>query len=426
MGLPTVAVVLSVRNGADHLAGSIESVLAQTGVDVELRIYDNGSTDGSLAIAQQYTPDGRVAVTRNPPGLTFPHSMNLGLEATMAEYFVAWACDDEMRPGNLQHKVEALATSGAGIAMGGWEYEGPDGGLRGVSWPAMGDQPRLIDAPGLFPMIATANAIAMPTVVMRTEALRAVGGFDVRPELTCDWLLWLRLALRVSAVWLPAPLVLYRQHDDNGSSRAWREGTYARELLATVDQALADDCFPPAWHEHEERIRCGVAGFLADGLLKHGHRTLGDSAHPAHASVAHALVRHPASSDLRDLYRRTVTAGGLTPPSFPAPAVAAPTWEDERVEQTLDLLGQMHQGGLVDGVAIAVHPDELDQAVSLLEPALERRPGLDVDLVVCEQPEQVLRPGAVFAGPWGEPGALAAEQRGVPAVTHGMPTPFDV
>jgi hypothetical protein len=45
---------------------------------------------------------------------------------------------------------------------------------------------------------------------------------------------------------------------------------------------------------------------------------------------------------------------------------------------------------------------------------------------VCEQPEQVLRPGAVFAGPWGEPGALAAEQRGVPAVTHGMPTPFDV
>ena len=216
MGLPTVAVVLSVRNGGEHLARSIESVLAQTGVDLELRVYDNGSNDGSLAIAQQYMPDGRVAVTRNPLGLTFPHSMNMGLEATTAEYFVAWACDDEMRPGNLQHKVEALASSGAGIALGGWEYEGADGGLRGVSWPAMGDQPKLIEGPGLFPMIATANAIAMPTVVMRTDALRAVGGFDVRPELTCDWLLWLRLALRVSAVWLPAPLVLYRQHDDNG------------------------------------------------------------------------------------------------------------------------------------------------------------------------------------------------------------------
>ena len=79
----------------------------------------------------------------------------------------------------------------------------------------------------------------------------------------------------------------------------------------------------------------------------------------------------------------------------------------------------------MEGVAIAVHPDEVDRAVSLLEPALERRPGLDVDLVVCEQPEQVLRPGAVFAGAWGEPGALAAERSGVPAVTHGMPTPFD-
>ena len=157
----------------------------------------------------------------------------------------------------------------------------------------MGDEPRLVPAPSLFPMIATANAIAMPTVVMRTEALREVGGFDTRPELTCDWLLWLRLALRVRRVWLPEPLVLYRQHADNGSSRAWAGGTFATELVATVSRALADERFPAEWDGHREEILTGVAVSLADGLVRHGHRSLADSPYPAHAAIAGVLARYP-------------------------------------------------------------------------------------------------------------------------------------
>jgi hypothetical protein len=44
----TVCVALSVKNGGAYLADSIESVLAQEEVALELRIYDNGSTDGSV------------------------------------------------------------------------------------------------------------------------------------------------------------------------------------------------------------------------------------------------------------------------------------------------------------------------------------------------------------------------------------------
>ena len=80
MPRPSVTVVLSVRNGAEFLARSIESVLAQDGVELELLVYDNGSSDGSDAIAEGYLADPRVRLTRNPPGLRFPDSMNLGLE----------------------------------------------------------------------------------------------------------------------------------------------------------------------------------------------------------------------------------------------------------------------------------------------------------------------------------------------------------
>jgi len=162
MSRSSVTVVLSVRNGAEFLARSIESVLAQDGVDLELLVYDNGSSDGSDAIAERYLGDPRVRLTRNPPGLRFPDSMNLGLERASGEFFVPWACDDEMLPGNLARKAEMLAAADAGLAFGGWLLDRGDGELRGVVLPAMGDEPRLLPAPSLFPLIATANAIAMP------------------------------------------------------------------------------------------------------------------------------------------------------------------------------------------------------------------------------------------------------------------------
>src|SRR5690348_4677699 len=189
MSGPSVTVILSVRNGAEFLARSIESVLAQDGVDLELLVYDNSSGDGSDAVAEGYLGDPRVSLTRNPPGLRFPDSMNLGLARAAGEFVVPWACDDEMLPGNLARKAEVLVAAGAGLAFGGWLLDRGDGELRSVVLPAVGGEPRLLPAPSLFPLIATTNAICMPTVMIRTAALRDVGGFDTRPELTCDWLL---------------------------------------------------------------------------------------------------------------------------------------------------------------------------------------------------------------------------------------------
>ena len=422
---PSVTVVLSVRNGAEFLARSIESVLAQDGVELELLVYDNGSSDGSDAIAEGYLADPRVRLTRNPPGLRFPDSMNLGLERASGDFFVPWACDDEMLPGNLARKAGMLAAADAGLAFGGWLLDRSDGELRGVVLPAMGDEPRLLPAPSLFPLIATANAIAMPTVLIRTAALREVGGFDTRPELTCDWLLWLQLALRVGAVWLPEPLVLYREHDANGSSRAWAGGTFATELVATVSRALDDERFPPEWDCHREQILTGVAVGLADGLARHGHRTLADSPYPAHAALAGVLARYPQSETLRDLYRTAVADAGLAPPALPGLAVAAPAWTPESVADAVGNLRALADGGLVDGCCVAVSPPDLDAAVVLLESELERGPEVGLDLVVCDQPLQPLRPGCVFVAPWGDELAVLAESMGVPALTFGMPTPYD-
>jgi glycosyltransferase involved in cell wall biosynthesis len=83
-----VCVALSVKDGGPYLAESIEGVLAQEDVALELRIYDNGSTDGGLAVCERYRGDSRVSITANPPGSTFFDSMNRALAETAAPWFV--------------------------------------------------------------------------------------------------------------------------------------------------------------------------------------------------------------------------------------------------------------------------------------------------------------------------------------------------
>jgi glycosyltransferase involved in cell wall biosynthesis len=61
-----------VRNGAGFIAEAIESVLAQDGVDLTVRVRDNLSSDDSVAIAERYAnadPRVEVAVNEHRRGL---------------------------------------------------------------------------------------------------------------------------------------------------------------------------------------------------------------------------------------------------------------------------------------------------------------------------------------------------------------------
>ena len=56
---PRVSIVIPTYNSEDYLAQTLDSVLAQTCSDWELVIYDDGSHDGTVAIADRYRTDDR-------------------------------------------------------------------------------------------------------------------------------------------------------------------------------------------------------------------------------------------------------------------------------------------------------------------------------------------------------------------------------
>jgi glycosyltransferase involved in cell wall biosynthesis len=71
---PLISLVTTVYNRACFLAQTIDSILSQTYRDFELLIWDDGSTDNSIEIAQHYArQDSRIHLLASPHNLTITH-----------------------------------------------------------------------------------------------------------------------------------------------------------------------------------------------------------------------------------------------------------------------------------------------------------------------------------------------------------------
>src|SRR5512141_3057696 len=92
--VPLISIVILCHNRERFLAQAIESVLAQTYTDFELLVWDDGSTDGSVAIAQIYAqqdPRVRVVAAAHQGKTSARHA---SIAATRGE-FLGWVDSDD-------------------------------------------------------------------------------------------------------------------------------------------------------------------------------------------------------------------------------------------------------------------------------------------------------------------------------------------
>lgn len=108
MNDPTVTVGLPVFNGARFVGQAIDSILAQTGVDFELIISDNGSTDETEAICRAAAMDARVTYIRQPENRGAAWNYNELVRLARGRYFKWAAHDDLCAPTFLQECVAAM------------------------------------------------------------------------------------------------------------------------------------------------------------------------------------------------------------------------------------------------------------------------------------------------------------------------------
>ena len=109
-GRPLVSIGIPVYNGAEHLAGAIESALMQTYEPLEIIIVDNASTDDTAAIARRFAAeDARIRYLRNRENIGSVANFRLVLQEARGTYFCWLAHDDLLaEPHAVSTVVEHL------------------------------------------------------------------------------------------------------------------------------------------------------------------------------------------------------------------------------------------------------------------------------------------------------------------------------
>jgi len=210
MKLSVVTVCLNAR---DTIAEAMESVHSQTYLDVEHIVVDGASGDGTLDILEQYRQGITTFISEPDAGLYF--AMNKGIAAATGDYLGFLNSDDVYHhPRVLESVAKALTTSRADAAHADLVYVGRDDPSRIVRyWSSKPYTAGMFEA-GWHP--------AHPTLFVKTQLLKAMGGFDTRYRYHADFDLMVRLFIerKISSAYIPE--ILVRMRTGGQSTRSLR------------------------------------------------------------------------------------------------------------------------------------------------------------------------------------------------------------
>lgn len=186
---PAVSVICTFLNAEDTLAATLGSLRLQTTAEARVILVDDGSTDGSAAIAEQFEAgDSRFVLHRNPsPGRV--RALRLALAAAESEYVAVLDADDIAHPAWLSDALTIMRAKPE-FAVIGFERLF----IRGLEEPEWAAKQPSARVRNVTRRLARGNLIGHSGAVIHRPRLLAVGGYDARLVILEDYDLWIRLA----------------------------------------------------------------------------------------------------------------------------------------------------------------------------------------------------------------------------------------
>lgn len=213
---PAVGVVIPTYNRAELLRETLQSVVSQTVTPAEIVIVDDGSTDHTVQVVQEFAEgDVRVVLLAMPHTGRQANLRNAGVEATTTPVVAFLDSDDLWTPQRVEKQLAAWERAPeAGLALCNLQRFDKSGFIDGPWLP-----PSLrLDGDILGTLLEDTVAVAS-TIMFKRDAWNRVGGFrDLRTGEDYEWLL--RMAVRYKASYVDEPLVLMREHTGR-TSHTW-------------------------------------------------------------------------------------------------------------------------------------------------------------------------------------------------------------
>lgn len=298
---PRVSVAVASYNYGRYLEQCVRSALDQPGVDVEVLVVDDASSDDSVEVARRLAEqDPRVRVTVHETNHGHIATFNEALWSATGDYVVKLDSDDVLTPGSLARGAAVLdAHPRVGLVYGNpltFEHALPDPrtSVRSV---------RVWEGDGWLRTRCrrATNVIMQPEAMVRTSVLHRTDGHRATCPAAHDLNLWLRLAALADVARIQgADQGFYRVHRQ--SLLRSRYGGYLSDLqqrrLAFEDFYATLD--PERSRElRADELRRRTTRALSRQALRHATRLLrtgeeGPDAVASYLAFAHDV--HPASS----------------------------------------------------------------------------------------------------------------------------------
>ncbi len=260
---PRVSILMGIYNCADTLADAVESILGQTFRDFELILCNDGSTDGTLALARAYAdanPD-HIVLLDNGENRGLNHTLNRCLRAARGTYIARMDGDDRSLPDRLQAEVDFLDAHPEFAFVSAELEVFDDRGVWGRATFPPEPTPR-----DLF----RGSPFSHSACMVRRTAFDAVGGYSEGKRLLRveDAHLWYKLyAAGFRGANLPRVLYSYRDDPQGYRKRKLRyrfNEAYVRFLVARTFR-LPLYCYPAI-------VKPIVLGLLPLGLYTRLHQ----------------------------------------------------------------------------------------------------------------------------------------------------------
>lgn len=230
MTVPLVSIVIPCYNHDKFVQQCIQSIIDQTYQNIELIIIDDGSKDNSVGKIQELVPLCEKRFIR----FEFRYRPNKGLSATLnealdwcqGEFYCAIASDDMMLSHKISKQLDLMQTDKDYVASFG-SYQIVDGyGKKGHIFEQK-DMEFNFDL-----LMYTDLYLPAPTQMIRTEALKQVGGYKDGIVIE-DWYMWLKLLELPNSkiVYRNDLYAYYRVHGNNTFSNPYKMGLGYLQVL---------------------------------------------------------------------------------------------------------------------------------------------------------------------------------------------------
>ncbi len=228
---PLVSVIIPTYNSARFVAESVVGALHQEYEPMEIIVIDDGSSDSTSAVLDQFAH--RIRRTRQE-NRGVAAARNTGIQLSTGALIAFLDADDQWLPGKLSIQCSMFANyPHLGLVHTNAYFWRPAANIRTTR-----DDGQEKYVGHCYEALVCDNRILTSSVVVRRACLDKVGLFDEHLAVGEDWDLWIRISRYFEVGYEPTPLVLYRLHEDSLSTDSLR---MRKTDLVVIKAALERD-----------------------------------------------------------------------------------------------------------------------------------------------------------------------------------------